>query len=59
MNDTFADCTALPPTDGPLIEMVVRIQEELSKTFEGWSCVTDEERDLRRVRIDAELGYNL
>ncbi|KAG2070115.1 hypothetical protein BDR04DRAFT_1142961 [Suillus decipiens] len=40
------------------IEMEERIEEELSETVEGWSCMTDEERrSLRRARIDAELGY--
>ncbi|KAG1798110.1 uncharacterized protein HD556DRAFT_1525698 [Suillus plorans] len=40
------------------IEMEERIEEELSETVEGWSCMTDEERrNLRRARIDAELGY--
>ncbi|KAG1813072.1 hypothetical protein DFJ58DRAFT_492061, partial [Suillus subalutaceus] len=40
------------------IEMEERIEEELSETIEGWSCMTDEERkNLRRARIDAELGY--
>ncbi|KAH7884408.1 hypothetical protein F5I97DRAFT_1929279 [Phlebopus sp. FC_14] len=40
------------------IEMEERIEEELAETIEGWSCMTDEERrDLRRARIDAELGY--
>jgi hypothetical protein len=38
--------------------MEERIEEELSETVEGWSCMTDEERrNLRRARIDAELGY--
>ncbi|KAG2034938.1 hypothetical protein BDR03DRAFT_1093453 [Suillus americanus] len=41
------------------IEMEERIEEELSETVEGWSCMTDEERrNLRRARIDAELGYD-
>ncbi|KIJ66927.1 hypothetical protein HYDPIDRAFT_128392 [Hydnomerulius pinastri MD-312] len=41
------------------IEMEERIEEELSETIEGWSCMTDEERrDLRRARVDAELGYD-
>ncbi|OAX42192.1 hypothetical protein K503DRAFT_711169 [Rhizopogon vinicolor AM-OR11-026] len=40
------------------IEMEERIEEELSETVEGWSCMTDEERrSLRRARIDAEMGY--
>ncbi|KAG1824316.1 hypothetical protein EV424DRAFT_725173 [Suillus variegatus] len=39
------------------IEMKERIEEELSETVEGWSCMTDERRDLRRARIDAKLGY--
>ncbi|KAG1744008.1 uncharacterized protein EDB91DRAFT_207133 [Suillus paluster] len=40
------------------IEMEERIEEELLETVEGWSCMTDEERrNLRRARIDAELGY--
>ncbi|KAG0698506.1 hypothetical protein DFH29DRAFT_1002745 [Suillus ampliporus] len=40
------------------IEMEERIEEELAETVEGWSCMTDEERrNLRRARIDAELGY--
>ncbi|KAG2123475.1 hypothetical protein DEU56DRAFT_863996 [Suillus clintonianus] len=40
------------------LEMEERIEEELSETVEGWSCMTDEERrNLRRGRIDAELGY--
>ncbi|KAG1733603.1 uncharacterized protein EDB91DRAFT_1299874 [Suillus paluster] len=39
------------------IEMEERIEEELAETVEGWSCMTDEERrNLRRARIDAELG---
>ncbi|KAG2107485.1 uncharacterized protein F5147DRAFT_697566 [Suillus discolor] len=39
--------------------MEERIEEELSETVEGWSCMTDKERrDLRRVRIGAELGSN-
>jgi len=41
------------------LQMEERIEEELSETIEGWSCMTDEERrDLRRVRIDAELGFD-
>ncbi|KAF9223727.1 hypothetical protein BS17DRAFT_880332 [Gyrodon lividus] len=40
------------------IQMEEKIEEELAETVEGWSCMTDEERrDLRRARIDAELGY--
>ncbi|KAH7926931.1 hypothetical protein BV22DRAFT_1127813 [Leucogyrophana mollusca] len=39
------------------LEMEERIEEELAETVEGWSCMTDEERrDLRRARIDVELG---
>ncbi|EIW84240.1 hypothetical protein CONPUDRAFT_163417 [Coniophora puteana RWD-64-598 SS2] len=41
------------------LQMEERIEEELSETIEGWSCMTDEERrDLRRARIDAELGFD-
>ncbi|KIK16095.1 hypothetical protein PISMIDRAFT_686624 [Pisolithus microcarpus 441] len=40
------------------IELEERIEEELAETIEGWSCMTEEERkELRRARIDAELGY--
>ncbi|KAG2107483.1 uncharacterized protein F5147DRAFT_697554 [Suillus discolor] len=40
------------------MEIEERIEEELSETVEGWSCMTDEERkNLRRARIDAELRY--
>ncbi|KAF9243442.1 hypothetical protein BU15DRAFT_43027, partial [Melanogaster broomeanus] len=40
------------------VEMEERIEEELAETVDGWSCMTDEERrDLRRARINAELGY--
>ncbi|KAH7911073.1 hypothetical protein BJ138DRAFT_1126322 [Hygrophoropsis aurantiaca] len=39
------------------IQMEERIEEELAETVEGWSCMTDEERrDLRRARIEVELG---
>ncbi|KIJ13412.1 hypothetical protein PAXINDRAFT_176973 [Paxillus involutus ATCC 200175] len=39
------------------IAMEEKIEEELAETVEGWSCMADEERrDLRRARIDAELG---
>ncbi|KAG2107445.1 uncharacterized protein F5147DRAFT_837372 [Suillus discolor] len=64
-NDAFADCTAPPqPTDPSTtitetsppkkskkqIEMEERIEEELSETVEGWSCMTDEER--REVKVE-------
>ncbi|KAI6123559.1 hypothetical protein EDD16DRAFT_1546759 [Pisolithus croceorrhizus] len=40
------------------VELEERIEEELAETIEGWSCMTEEERkELRRARIDAELGY--
>ncbi|KAG8213271.1 hypothetical protein J3R82DRAFT_11744 [Butyriboletus roseoflavus] len=40
------------------LEMEEWIEEELSETVDGWSCLTDEERKaLRKARIDAELGY--
>ncbi|KAI6025926.1 hypothetical protein F5J12DRAFT_811311 [Pisolithus orientalis] len=40
------------------VELEERIEEELAETIEGWSCMTEEERkELRRARLDAELGY--
>ncbi|KAG2049300.1 hypothetical protein BDR06DRAFT_1023954 [Suillus hirtellus] len=47
-----------PKKSNKKIEMEERIEEDLSETVEGWSCMIDEERrDLRRARIDAELCY--
>ncbi|KAG1905119.1 uncharacterized protein F5891DRAFT_1010991 [Suillus fuscotomentosus] len=47
-----------PKKSNKNIEMEERIEEDLSETIEGWSCMIDEERrDLRRARIDAELCY--
>ncbi|KAI6042573.1 hypothetical protein EDC04DRAFT_2658959 [Pisolithus marmoratus] len=47
-----------PKKSKKLVELEERIEEELAETVEGWSCMTEQERkELRRARIDAELGY--
>lgn len=47
-----------PKKSNKQIAMEERIEEELSETVEGWSCMGEEERKgLLRARIDMELGY--